>query len=708
MISNLSLEGVSDNEIEEQLLDRPVSSLYDIAYIYGALDLLATKNTVESDISVEHLSYMTPNNDKVFDMYDTDDSLLTIDLVVDENDKSLSYDGVTIDRLTWKKSIKHGYSRPVNKAGRMIAHSVCQLSSQSGYDLDGCVSKLVDRVGRWPSSDEVQDAIENHEDSWIVDALIKFSDDNDVESLIKDDVAKCVGSKFTGLFSVRLSFPDEGWKLPGELDVMNEGMMSRKKDRLPSYSKADDSSGTGICYLTGEEGMVYGLPPGSPANFFTGQQKGLFWSLNPDNSVNQRPVSAQSALYLQKGSSILNLFERGITKNDKLTFYPYYNGEWDSDIARNIYGMIKDARSHTGDEKTSDRLDSVLSWWLSEEQVISQEESKSGLDIIDNYKNELGDGGRKRLYSLIYDEDQNTLYKVLDEQTSISSIPALRISDNVKKIIKQDDILKPSLDDSYWFNSSTFGDSLTIPKLVFKGDIFRQILDRGHMGEENSEKVLERYKYGMQVTGGVKQSYSKLRDSFVSRLITEQNIQFDNGRDIPIPSIINWKQYLFITALSESGLIYRNDETLTTHLENIIGMNDLSEIEDRRERIEEYIENHNEISGVERETSFVLGALVGRLTVYQSSERDISTTVIDQYPIDSISKPRIKVIYTELTDKLNSYASEEDYNSLYTGYTDILSENLASSNPLEWDIPLEEVRFMYALGLTYGRNDGNF
>lgn len=213
----------------------------------------------------------------------------------------------------------------------------------------------------------------------------------------------------------------------------------------------------------------------------------------------------------------------------------------------------------------------------------------------------------------------------------------------------------------------------------------------------------------MEVTGGIKQSYTKLRDSFVNRLIEDQNNAIQNSEDIPIPTITAWKQYLFILGLSNSDLIYRNDETLTTDLENIISMDDLSEIDDRKERIEEYIDSHKEITGLEREIPFVMGALVGRLAVYQVTKRDLSTSVVDQYPIDSISKPRIKNMYTELTDKVNSYASEEDdYISLYSGYTDILSENLAQTDPSKWDIPLDEVRFMYALGLSYGRNDGNF
>jgi CRISPR-associated protein Cas8b/Csh1 subtype I-B len=85
--------------------------------------------------------------------------------------------------------------------------------------------------------------------------------------------------------------------------------------------------------------------------------------------------------------------------------------------------------------------------------------------------------------------------------------------------------------------------------------------------------------------------------------------------------------------------------------------------------------------------------------------------VIDQYPIKSMTKTRVKRITQEVIDKDVVYSRESakkgsNINStMYSEITDGIVETMARRDPEKWEISTDDLRFYYALGVTYGMND---
>jgi CRISPR-associated protein Cas8b/Csh1 subtype I-B len=113
----------------------------------------------------------------------------------------------------------------------------------------------------------------------------------------------------------------------------------------------------------------------------------------------------------------------------------------------------------------------------------------------------------------------------------------------------------------------------------------------------------------------------------------------------------------------------------------------------------------------QRRGAFLLGALVGDIGSYQEYSEDRSTTLVDQYPVKSISRSRIKKVTQETIAKTLTYTRQEKKSG--PGYpgtkaehiVERLRETILRPDPERWDIGTDDLRFYYALGVTYGMND---
>jgi len=64
----------------------------------------------------------------------------------------------------------------------------------------------------------------------------------------------------------------------------------------------------------------------------------------------------------------------------------------------------------------------------------------------------------------------------------------------------------------------------------------------------------------------------------------------------------------------------------------------------------------------QRRGAFLLGALVGDIGSYQEYSEDRSTTLVDQYPVKSITRSRIKKVTQETVAKTLTYTRQEKNN----------------------------------------------
>jgi len=123
-------------------------------------------------------------------------------------------------------------------------------------------------------------------------------------------------------------------------------------------------------------------------------------------------------------------------------------------------------------------------------------------------------------------------------------------------------------------------------------------------------------------------------------------------------------------------------------------------------------ENSNDSSlNDQRRGAFLLGALVGDIGSYQEYDQDRSTTLVDQFPVKSITGSRIKKVTQETIGKTLTYTRQEKKEGRsYPGtkaehIVERLRETILKPDPDNWELDTNDLRFYYALGVTYGMND---
>jgi len=124
----------------------------------------------------------------------------------------------------------------------------------------------------------------------------------------------------------------------------------------------------------------------------------------------------------------------------------------------------------------------------------------------------------------------------------------------------------------------------------------------------------------------------------------------------------------------------------------------------REYRLKRFLEERDALEGNdERRGTFLFGVLVGQLADHQARERDMNRTLRDQHPADRMTTARLRRVYGDLIDRSNVYASEVGMSGqLFPETEGRLRDAFADADPKTWDLPVEDVRFFYALGLAYG------
>jgi len=108
----------------------------------------------------------------------------------------------------------------------------------------------------------------------------------------------------------------------------------------------------------------------------------------------------------------------------------------------------------------------------------------------------------------------------------------------------------------------------------------------------------------------------------------------------------------------------------------------------------------------QRRGAFLLGALVGAVGNYQGYDLGRSTTLIDQFPVKSITRTRIKKVTQEAIGKTVTYTREESRTvTKFDHIVERLRRTVLNPEPDEWVLDTDDLRFYYALGVTYGMND---
>ncbi len=264
-MSEIALDASEDaDEIEELLLDRPIASLYDMAYLYGKLHALNTVKEYDVPVDDRYVERMT--HESRTEYYSQEVGLFSILIDLTGDDPTLGEAGELDERpdddvspfvaesLDREKMLRVGFSRQGSRAAghnMSLAHDVSGLSLTRDENKEKCEKYVIQLFDRWAASDSVADVADEHEDGWILDCLQAVGEDDGLLETIESDVVSVIretfGDEFSGVLSVRLKLTDtDGYVYPGEVEVLNEAMVYRwVEKRMRSYSEADDASGEG-------------------------------------------------------------------------------------------------------------------------------------------------------------------------------------------------------------------------------------------------------------------------------------------------------------------------------------------------------------------------------------------------------------------------------------------------------------------------------
>jgi hypothetical protein len=707
-MSEIALDAGEDtDDIEEVLLDRPMASLYDVAYLYGELHSLNTAKQYDVPIDDRYVERMTHESRTGYYEQEVGMFSVLVDLTGDSptlgeagelderpDDDVSPFVAESLDR---EKMLRVGFSRQGSRAAghnMSLAHDV----SKSSEDCAKYVKQLFDR---WAASDSVADVAGDHDDGWILESLKQLGEDdglmNTIDDSVEDAIRETFGDEFSGVLSVRLKLPaTDEYVYPGEVEVLNEAMLYRWiEKRMRSYSAADDASGDGRGLITGNTGEVFGLSD-SPLQRYKGKMAEKFPNLVVDESWQQRPLTAEAAFAVTSGTPLLESFVQ-ILGDDTVAYYVPYVPEPTVEQAVALYELAMEAADNSG----------------AAVGVIEDAATDPVNPLYDNLQIH---------YVAAYTPGNKR--KFIEEEPCVDP-HRVRAIQRAHTDVLTDGLVSPDGDRPPLFPSPPYGrltddggdeqgskylrTNAPVVTGVLTGGYFQSTFRHQSTDEDRDDHGTTDLRAEVTSTALTSDDYIDpdwLLAQYAPRLISEQRNVFENGNELP-ESLLT-RQYVQMQALARAGVLgdASSDDSRTIPASTEI-MSDTTEFSDRDDRLEQFINSHSALAeDKERRAAFLLGALVGRVAAYQS-QNGISRTVIRQHPIDAITRRRISTTLSKVLEKNANYSDDDENAGMLMNdrYITRLNDILNRRTPEKWSLSTDDLRMHYGLGLTYGKND---
>lgn len=706
--------------------------MYDVAYQYAILDWYdsVTSEAIDWDLKPEHLAFMTPR--KKEELFGEPESLITVSVdLSDPDNPRLAEDPIEIGTVDAEMRYRLGHSYPANKTSNMTDYSITTHKSADAHHLAGLrddawgTANVQDRFTRWAQSDAAQQAIEDGiEDAWIIEALAELGEDDDAMERLKDTFLQKAGGEdeeFDALLTVRIKLPDEEeYRYPGEIDALNDVMVRQKADRLENVS-VEDAGGEGVGYVTGEEGRVTGGSPGLLGTYGK-KQREHFPNLSPsgEEAWRSRPLQHDVAAAVANADGIFDRFYSALGQSRRLYVLPYLAPNPESlDAAtiewffEEVFDRLRDADGEAFEGAVKDIYYSVADAGAPSElpsligDVLSEDEAEAWDDIQ---------------FAIVLQVTGNPDRILFESRPATVYWPA-RLSDEHSRIAQE--TFRNEGDPIFGDISSEYPELLDpevhLERQVLFGTYFEETTEPTRSSRESQEtpragdfddpraRRLERLLDGEPI------ALEPLLEEYLHKLVQDQNHQF--GRDdvsLPFPTTSVLEQYVQLRALVAADLVTAAgdtdlDTTFTTTMSDTNSTQ--TDEQSREERLTEFIESHDALSNKQRESVFLLGALVGRISAYQRSPGiDVSSTLIRRYPIDYITRQTIQEVTSDVLRLNNTYSESDDRLSgiMNRRYTTRLTDAMLDRDPSEWELSQTELQWLYGLGIAYGTNDTSF
>ncbi|WP_138006907.1 type I-B CRISPR-associated protein Cas8b/Csh1 [Halalkalirubrum salinum] len=691
----------SDEELATELPDSPIGSLRDLQYLYGKLYTLATTG------GGEYASYLTP--DAANDLIDTDDSLIVVRVDASSEEPQLADDGlgpVQVTRYTEDLIQQVGHCK--YPAARGIDHSVTHQAGRNS-DPEKLARYAKERLTKWAVDEVVEKTADKHVDGWIIDLLATLGEDETALDTIEETITRKLGGESTtSLLTVQVKTePDGEYQWPGDFDVFNEAMRQRKISKLVTKNKANDSSGDATDLVTGRPARTVGTSE-DPQNYFLGKQLEKFPGLDIENAWRSHPISEDAAITVMNAETFVEACTYR-TFGAKVYYLPYVFGRLTTQKVRRLYGLLY--RSVKDDDTTPI------------EQAYEDERERD-LDDRD-----------LRFYVSAVMPHQMSRYDVFGETLNGRlhypkelAFTHNRLVESVSAFNRAPDAMwtAPLPTNKKWGLLETNDEQL---HAVSTGWYFYQTFAERDDDEADADDP--RIEALVSVLSGEAIAVDVLLEEYVTRIIAEQT---DDEKHEGFPSFLIASQFAQLCALADGNLDLlkttdpskapiTREPTYDTY--TMPTLEDYPIIPDgghpAAPKLESFInetpalspdhDDDKESVTPQRRGAFLLGALVGDIGSYQEYSEGRSTTLVDQYPVKSITRSRIKKVTQETVAKTLTYTRQEKkQRGNYPGtkaehIVERLRKTILNPDPDEWEIETDDLRFYYALGVTYGMND---
>lgn len=677
-------------ELTDELPNSPIGSLRDIQYLYGKLYTLATTG------GGDYAPYLTP--DAARDLLDTDDSLIIVRVDLSGDEPRLADDDRgPVWTTRYREKLVQQVAHCKYSAARGIDHSI---THQSGRDSDP--EKLAryaqERLTKWATDEVVEGVAENHEEGWMVDALATLGENDAALDAIEDALTSTLGGESTtALLTVQLQIDSDGEYLwPGELDVFLEAMRQRKLSKLVTKNKASDSSGDATDLVTGQPARAVGTSE-DPQNYFLGKQREKFPGLDIEGAWRTHPISEDAAITVMNAETFVEACTYR-TFGTKVYYLPYVWGQVSPADAYELYGLLYRAVTEDGDRTPVEKA----------------------------YEDRRGTSGKQdnlRFYVSAAMPHQMSRYDIFGETLNGRLVYPVALAREHNRLVEQASAFRsvgertaPLPTHESW--GLLAGDDDRLHSVSTGWYFYQTFVERDDDEADADDPRIEAL---VAVLSGDAIPVETLLDEYVKRIVAEQNDEEAEG----FPSFRVAGQFAQLCALAtdELDLLETTDpgkEMITrepTYEEHTMDIPTEILATDggapAAEKLESFIEEtpalaHDDNAPLnhQRRGAFLLGALVGEVGSYQGYSEGRSTTLVDQFPVKSITSNRIKKVTQETIGKTLTYTRKEGRTiTLFEHVVEQLRETILHPDPDEWNLDTDDLRFYYALGVTYGMND---
>lgn len=676
-----------DEELADELPASPVSTLRSIQYLYGKLYTLGTLG------GGRYAPYLTP--DAAEDIIDTEDSLIVVRVDLSGEEPSLADDDrgpVWVTR--YSEDLVEKVAHCKYPAARGIDHSITHQAGRNS-DPEKVARYANERLTKWPTDDVVEEISEEHDDGWIIDALASLGDDEDMLDLIEEEVEQELGGESTtALLTVQVKTDAHGeYRWPGEIDGFMEAMRRRKLSKLVTKNKADDSSGEATDLVTGRDTRTVGTAE-DPQNYFLGKQLEKFPGLDIEQAWRTHPISEDAAVTVMNADPFVEACTYR-TFGAKVYYLPYFRGRPTPDQARELYDLLYQAATSDEDRTPVER---------------AYEEFKLDREF------------ELRFYVSAVMPHQMSRYDVFGETLNGRLLYPKTLAEEHNRVV---DLTAAYNSQTDWSAPMPTNDSWELLvgskgrlRSVSTGWYFHQTF--AERDDTDADADDPRIKALVAVLSGDSISVETLLEEYVERIDDDEN---DDTVE-RFPSFRVASQFAQLCALADEGLnlLSTTDpgkEPITNEPDYEEDTMETAEAiladggDTTAEKLETFIEDtpalaHDPEAPIndQRRGAFLLGVLIGEVGAYQNYSEGRSTTLIDQYPVKSITSARIKKITQEAIGTTITYTRGEGQTiTLFEHVVDRLRETILRPDPDDWEIETDDLRFYYALGVTYGMND---